>query len=157
MSTVNDTVKEVNEFQATTLENNEETESKTIAISVPIGSKRKIPSFKEIVLKADEKIKRKLIPIQAWDALTLNKVYAVRSLHEIEVTLKSKEKKWAKYICVEDDKSVMMNIWISDMVTDELEKHSISNENICIIALGKRRSKLTSYDYNDFIVIKASD
>ena len=62
MSTVNDTVKEVNEFQAATLENNEETESKTIAISVPIGSKRKIPSFKEIVSKADEKIKRKLIP-----------------------------------------------------------------------------------------------
>ena len=87
----------------------------------------------------------------------MNKVYAVRSLHKINLTLKSKEKKWTKYICVEDDKSVMMNIWISDMVTDELEKHSISNENICIIALGKRRSKLTSYDYNDFIVIKASD
>ena len=157
MSTVNDALKEMNELQATTLENNEETESKVISISVPTGSKRKIPSFKEIVSKADEKIKRKLIPIQAWDALTLNKVYAVRSLHEIEVTLKSKEKKSTKYIYVEDDKSVMMNIWISDMVTDELEKHSISNENICIIALGKRRSKLTSYDYNDFIVIKASD
>ena len=54
MSPVNDTVKEVNELQATTLENNEETESKTIAISVPIGSKRKIPSFKETDLSWEE-------------------------------------------------------------------------------------------------------
>ena len=93
MSTVNDTVKEVNEFQATTLENNEETESKTIAISVPVRSKRKIPLFKEIVSKADEKVKRKLIPIQVWDTLILKRVYAVKSLHEIKVTLKSKEMK----------------------------------------------------------------
>ncbi len=34
-----------------------------------VARKRKLPTFKEIVAKADEKTKRKLMPINSWDTL----------------------------------------------------------------------------------------
>ena len=55
--------------------------------------KRKIPSFKEIISKADEKVKRKLVPVQPWDTLKINNVYLIKSVNEMEIKLKNEEKK----------------------------------------------------------------
>ncbi len=116
--------------------------------------KRKIPSFKEIISKADEKVKRKLVPVQPWDTLKINNVYLIKSVNEMEIKLKNEEKKTGSYICVEDDEENIMNIWISEMILESLKEYSVSDENICIIPLGKKKSKLSGYDYNDFVIVK---
>ena len=45
------------------------------------------------MLKADEKVKRKLVPVKSWDTLNMNSVYLVKSVHEMEISLKSGEEK----------------------------------------------------------------
>ncbi len=72
----------------------------------------------------------------------------------MEIKLKNEEEKTGSYICVEDDEENEMNIWISEMVLENLEEYSVSDENICIIPLRKRKYKLSGYDYNDFIIVK---
>ena len=72
----------------------------------------------------------------------------------MEIKLKNEEKKTGSYICVEDDEENIMNIWISEMILESLKEYSVSDENICIIPLGKKKSKLSGYDYNDFVIVK---
>ncbi len=121
-----------------------------------VSRKKKIPSFKEIMAQADEKVKRKLAPVQSWDMLNINNVYLVKSVHEMEIMLKSGEEKTTSYICVEDDDENIMNIWISEMIHEKLNEYSISDENIYIIPLGKKKSKRTCYYYNDFAIVTDS-
>ncbi len=155
MSTVID---KVNTVEDTTDARSEKVGVDTISAKVTTVAtrtkKRKIPSFKEIISKADEKVKRKLLPVQPWDRLKINNVYLIKSVNEMEIKLKNEEEKTSSYICVEDDEENIMNIWISEMVLESLKEYSVSDENICIIPLGKKKSKLSGYDYNDFVIVK---
>ena len=72
----------------------------------------------------------------------------------MEIKLKNEEEKTCSYICVEDDEENIMNIWISEMVLENLKEYSVNDENICIIPLGKKKSKHSGYDYNDFVIVK---
>ena len=74
----------------------------------------------------------------------------------MEIMLKSGEKKRTSYICVEDDDENIMNIWISEMISEKLDDYVISDENTYIIPLGKKKSKKTGYDYNDFAIVTDS-
>ena len=121
-----------------------------------VTKKRKMPTFKDIISKADEKVKRKLVPVKSWDTLNMNSVYLVKSVHEMEISLKSGEEKTTSYICVKDDDENIMNIWISEMISEKLDDYAISDENTYIIPLGKKKSKKTGYDYNDFAIVTDS-
>ncbi len=114
--------------------------------------KRKMPTFKDILSKADEKIKRKLLPIQSWDTLKINDVYLVKSVHEMPIDF-MKGTRVSNYIYVEDKDENLLNIWISGIINNELKKHKIEEENIYIIPLGKKKSK-NSHEYNNFIIIE---
>ena len=37
-------------------------------------------------------MKRKLLPLQVWDTLIINKVYLIKCMHELETDLKSVKK-----------------------------------------------------------------
>ena len=119
-----------------------------------VARKRKLPTFKEIVAKADEKTKRKLMPINSWDTLVEKEVYLINSVHEMEITLKNGAKKTTKYIYIEDDDENRMNVWISELIAEKLQDYQVSDKNICIIPLGKKKSSISGYEYNDFAIVK---
>ena len=119
-----------------------------------VTRKRKLPTFKEIVTKADEKTKRKLMPIMSWDTLVEKEVYLINSVHEMEITLKNGAKKTTKYIYIEDDDENCMNVWISELIAENLRDYEVSDKNICLIPLGKKKSSTSGYDYNDFVIVK---
>jgi len=115
--------------------------------------KRKMPTFKDILSKADEKTKRKLVPIQSWDMLKINDVYLVKSVHDMPIDF-MKGTRTSNYIYVEDKDENLLNIWISDIISNELKKHNIENENIYIIPLGKKKSRRNNHEYSNFIIIE---
>ena len=64
-----------------------------------VTTKRKIPSFKEILSKTDEKVKRKLVPVKPWDTSNINSVYLLKSVHEMEISLTSGKKNSLLQLC----------------------------------------------------------
>lgn len=76
MSTLNDNAKE-NGYEAVVVDaksdevkahdkNSTILEDANVTVEA-VTKKRKMPTFKEIISKADEKVKRKLVPVKPWD------------------------------------------------------------------------------------------
>ena len=94
------------------------------------------------------------MPINSWDTLVEKEVYLINSVHEMEITLKNGAKKTTKYIYIEDDDENRMNVWISELIAEKLQDYQVSDKNICIIPLGKKKSSISGYEYNDFAIVK---
>ena len=49
----------------------------------------------------------------------------------------------------------LMNVWISDIIKEELRKNYVlESEDVYIMPLGKRKSKKTGYYYNNFVILQ---
>ena len=55
---------------------------------------------------------------------------------------------------MEDEDKTRMNVRISNIIFEELNKYLITNELTYIILLGKMKSTLTGFDCNDFVIMK---
>ncbi len=69
--------------------------------------------------------------------MTINRVHLIKIVNEVEIELNS-GKKTTNYICLEDEDKNMLNIWISDIISEELKKHLISKVNNLYNHSGKR-------------------
>ena len=49
----------------------------------------------------------------------------------------------------------LMNVWISDIIEEELrKKYVLESEDVYIMPIGKTMSKKTGYYYNDFVILQ---
>ena len=101
---------------------------------------------------ATDSVKRRIAPIKKWRDLQLRGVYRVLKVHKILANIKGVEKE-SYYVEMEDSDETLINAWITDIIRDELEKHSLSSGNVFIKPLGMRKAMSTGQDYHDFAVV----
>ena len=114
--------------------------------------KRKFLTFKDFIDRADEKKRMKIFPIIKWTTLDEHKPYLVRKVIAID-TMVNGTVKLAHYVVLEDEKEMMKNVWITDIIRKDLENHTLHDENTYIMALGDKISKETGFPYHDFVII----
>ena len=114
--------------------------------------KRKFLTFKDFIDRADEKKKMKIVPITKWSTLDEHKPYLVRKVIAIDTTVNGAVK-LGHYVVLEDEKEMIKNVWITDIIRKDLENHTLHDENTYIMALGDKISKDTGFPYHDFVII----
>ncbi len=115
--------------------------------------KRKFLTFKKFVDRADEKIKRKIAPIVKWSTLTERTPYLVKNIYWID-TLVNRIPQKATYAELEDEAEVMKNVWLTDIIHNELIKYQLHEGNTYIMPLGQTKSRETGFPYFDFTIIE---
>ena len=146
---------------------NEEEEDEVIvaAVAVPVAvvdatgvpppsssRKRKFVSDYEFVRMGDDKMKRKIAPVQPWKNLTIRRTYRVLAIKEMAVTIK-KVSQIGYYGEFEDSEERLLNVWLTDIIHQRLKEHNLSGGNVYIKPLGKNKSMSTGFDYHDFVIV----
>ena len=137
----------------------DETESAFLEV-LPIDSKsdessrkkRKFISDYEFDRCGDDRIKRKISPIQPWKDLQLKKTFRVLAINEMTVVVKEMSKT-AYYGEFEDAEEKLSNVWLTETIRQKLETYDLTDDNFYIRPLGKVKSKSTGYHYHDFVVL----
>ena len=134
------------------------TTNTTMAVSSAIDSatasttrKRKFPTLQEFAAAGEDRIKRKIAPIQKWNTLTVRDMYLVKRVVRMDVIIQN-VKQIGYYAEMEDKNEQMVNVWLTEIIKTELEKYSLLMESVYIMPLGLKKSKETGYFYNDFII-----
>ena len=116
--------------------------------------KRKFLNTERFTQLADLKTKRKIAPIKKWIELNEGESYHIKAIHEIETTIDEK-KQISHYAELFNEEMKLMNVWISDIIKEELRKNYVlESEDVYIMPLGKRKSKKTGYYYNNFVILQ---
>ena len=118
--------------------------------------KRKFPTLKSFAQAGGDKMKRKIAPIEKWTALQVKEIFLVRRIISIQVTIKKRQQE-GFYAELEDASGVLRNVWISDIIKAELDKHPLEEGNTYIIPLGSEQSRETGHTYNNFAVQEIQD
>ena len=108
--------------------------------------------------RADEKTKRRISPIQKWRYLVIGKVYRVRAVHDLIVTIKEEEQ-LSHYGEFEDENEEMRNVWLTPIIYKELMKYAdkVNDGSVYLKPLGKRKAKTSQMDYHDFVIVVDDD
>ena len=118
--------------------------------------KRKFPTMKMFAEAGGDKMKRKVAPIEKWTSLKLKELFLVKRVISIDVIVK-KKKKEAFYAELEDADETLKNVWLTDIIKNELDNHSLEEGNTFIMALGPAESKETGNIYHNFAVQDIKD
>ena len=122
-------------------------------MSLEGSRKRKFISFKRFADLANDKMKRKITPIAKWTTLTERTPYLVKKIIAIDTVVKGKPK-IAYYAQMEDEDEMMKNVWITDIIREDLSKYPLHEEQTYIMPLGDTISKETGYPYHDFTILE---
>ena len=120
--------------------------------SASVRRKRKFVSDYEFDRMGDDKIKRKIAPVQPWKDLTIRKTYRVLAIKEMTVTIK-KVSQIGYYGEFEDSDEQLVNVWLTDIIHQTLMTHDLSSGNVFIKPLGKTKSMTSGFDYHDFVIV----
>ena len=120
--------------------------------STSVPRKRKFISDYEFVRVGDDKIKRKIAPVQSWKDLTIRKTYRALAIKEMTVTIK-KVSQIGYYGEFEDSEEQLVNVWLTDIIRQSLKSHDLSSGNVYIKPLGKAKSMTSGFDYHDFVIV----
>ena len=115
--------------------------------------KRKFISFKKFADLANDKMKRKIVPIVGWTTLTERTPYLAKKIIAIDTVVKGKPK-IGHYVQLEDEDQMMKNVWITDIIREDLSKYPLHEERTYIMPLGDTISKETGYPYHDFTILE---
>ena len=115
--------------------------------------KRKFMSFKRFTDLAGDKMKRKIVPIAKWTTLTERTPYLAKKIITIDTVVNGKPK-IGHYAELEDKDQKTLNVWITDIIREDLEKYSLHEEQTYIMPLGDTISKETGYPYHDFTILE---
>ena len=118
--------------------------------------KRKFPTMKMFAEAGGDKMKRKVAPIEKWTSLKLKELFLVKRVISIDVIVK-KKKKEAFYAEFEDADETLKNVWLTDIIKNELDNHFLEEGNTFIMALGLAESKETGNMYHNFAVQDIKD
>ena len=117
--------------------------------------KRKFVTADRFAELASVKLRRKIVPIKKWRQLKENIPFAVLQIHSIEVAAnKGKKKQTSFYAELQTEDGEMFNVWITELIHQELLKYNLEHSDVYIMALGKATSKSTGRDYFNFAVVQ---
>ena len=120
------------------------------------GRKRKFPSMKDFAEAGGEKMKRKIAPIKHWTELKELELFRVKKVIGMNVVIK-KEKRVSFYAELEDKEDNMINVWLTDIIKQGLDKYSVEGGFIYITPLGPAQSKESGYTYHNFAIQEIKD
>ena len=103
-----------------------------------------------------DKMKRKVAPIEKWTSLKLKELFLVKRVISIDLIVK-KKKKEAFYAELEDANETLKNVWLTDIIKNELDNHPLEEGNTFIMALGPAESKETGNMYHNFAIQDIKD
>lgn len=104
---------------------------------------------------ATVKLRRKIAPIKKWRQLKERIPFAVLQIHSMEVaSIKGKKKQPSFYAELQTEDGEMFNVWITEIIRQELLKYNLEHNDIYIMALGTATSKRTGHEYHNFAVVQ---
>ena len=116
-----------------------------------IGKKRCFPTLKEFTDASEDRVKRKLRPIQKWNTLTTHVLYLVKKVVQIDVGGSGISDR-GYYAQLENQNEETFNVWLTDIIKNELNMHKLYENNVYIIPLGMTKCKDNGNSYFDFVV-----
>ena len=117
--------------------------------------KRKFVSATRFAKLADTKLRRKIAPIKKWRELPERISHRVVQIHSMEVTItKGKKKQTSYYAELENEEGEMINVWLTDIIHNELSNHNLNEGDVDVMSLGKVTSKSSGRDYFNFAIVQ---
>jgi hypothetical protein len=125
--------------------------SESFSSSTSAGKKRHFPSLKEFTDASEDKVKRKLRPLQKWNSLTPHVVYFVKKVVSIDVGGNGISDK-GYYAELENRNEECFNVWLTDIIKNELDMYNVCESDVYIIPLGMKKCKESGNSFFDFVV-----
>ena len=117
--------------------------------------KRKFVTADRFAELADMKLRRKIAPIKKWRQLKEKIPFAVLQIHSMKVaSIKGKKKQTSFYAELQTEDGEIFNVWITEIIHQELLKYNLEHGGVYIMALGKATSKSTGHEYYNFAVVQ---
>ena len=127
----------------------------TAAAGETTSRKRKFVTADQFAKLADVKLRRKLAPVKKWRELAERIPCRAVQIHSMEVNvIKGKKKQKSYYAELENEEEEMINVWITDIIQNELAKHNLNEGNVYIMPLGKTTTKNTGREYYNFAIVQ---
>ena len=124
------------------------------SVGVPTATtkrKRRFPTLQEFAAAGEDRIKRKIAPVVKWDTLKIRDIYLVKRMINMDVIIEN-IKQIGTYAEMEDKKGQIINVWVTNIIKEELEKYTLQSDNVYIMPLGDLKSQETGHFYHDFII-----
>ena len=121
------------------------------ATTAAASKKRRFPSLKEFTDASEDKIKRKLRPLQKWNSLTTHVLYSVKKVVTIDVGGNGISDK-GYYAELENQNEESFNVWLTDIMKKELDTYNVGESDVYIIPLGVRKCKDSGNSFFDFVI-----
>ena len=87
----------------------------------------------------------------------MEKLYRVHKVHEKLIKEEAK-KRLSYYAELRDIDENLVNVWVTNIIKDQLSQHKLDEKDVYLKRLPKRKSKSTGFYYNDCaIVVDNSD
>ena len=117
--------------------------------------KRKFLTADRFAELASVKLRRKIAPIKKWRQLKERIPFAVLQIHSMEVASTNKKRKQTSFYAeLQTEDGEMFNVWITDIIRQELLKYNLEHSDVYIMALGMATSKSTGREYHNFAVVQ---
>ena len=135
----------------------EQSSTSVMSKGVNISRKRKFLSGDRFAKLASTKLRRKISPIKKWRELGVRRSHRVVQIHQIECKIikgTTIEEKTSFYAELETEDAEMVNVWLTDIINNELSNYDLKKGNVYIMSLGKATSQSTGREYNDFVIVE---
>ena len=117
--------------------------------------KRKFLTADRFAELASVKLRRKIAPIKKWRQLKERIPFAVLQIHSMEVASTNKKRKQTSFYAeLQTEDGEMFNVWITEIIRQELLKYDLEHGDVYIMALGMATSKSTGREYHNFAVVQ---
>lgn len=92
--------------------------------------------------------------ILKWKTLPTNVTFRVREVDEQEIDFGDGTKKMCKFAVLEDRDGRIKKVWLTSIITNELENYNTVTEKVFIRSYGLVKSKKGNRQYYDFDIVK---
>ena len=117
--------------------------------------KRKFLTADRFAELASVKLRRKIAPIKKWRQLKERIPFAVLQIHSMEVASTNRKRKQTSFYAeLQTEDGEMFNVWITEIIRQELLKYDLEHGDVYIMALGMATSKSTGREYHNFAVVQ---
>ena len=117
--------------------------------------KRKFLTADRFAELASVKLRRKIAPIKKWRQLKERIPFAVLQIHSMEVASTNRKRKQTSFYAeLQTEDGEMFNVWITEIIRQELLKYNLEHGDVYIMALGMATSRSTGREYHNFAVVQ---
>ena len=117
--------------------------------------KRKFLTADQFAELATVKLRRKIAPIKKWRQLNKKTPFAVLQIHSMEVASANRKRKQTSFYAeLRREDGETFNVWITEIIRQELLKYDLEHGDVYIMALGMATSKSTGHEYHNFAVVQ---